>query len=413
MNGDFRLKIELFLSEPYHTSKAWGAFISTCALIGDNAVFLILILHLQMANTEYSSCCECPSCGEDYEAEDYIKSRTKHIDCEECAEKMPAMIIEYIEEIPEDMDIRYVESIHAYLDTRLLQAAGQGDIRNMEILLKSGVGINCVDPDRRRRPSNGYTPLICATVKNQIQAVQFLINWSTYVSQSEMSADFSKSNDRKLSDIASQPDDSNLSADSNQPEHKRSSVFIDHRCKQGRTALAYAARDSCMEIAQILLKSGADVESKDNSNCTPLILCFKREANTQMIKMLLDAGGDLRIADVDGPSALDMAILRSSATPEQLAFLYAAGSPIRSAEVKKNIKTEKYRDLIPQFYMEDQNPMLDLLSLCRKQIRTMLLSPTMGNKKYLNSTVVAQLPLPKLLQDIILFSVDIEGILES
>ena len=119
---------------------------------------------------------------------------------------------------------------------------------------------------------------------------------------------------------------------------------------------------------------------------------FTNKGQTQIIKILLDNGADLRIKSRGRLySVLDRAIVLHSGTEEQMTLLYASGATI-SLDIYKD-KT-KYSKIISQFILDDQEPMLDLLGLCRREIRVALLSPAWGNQKYLSSALVAQLPLP-------------------
>ncbi len=367
----------------------------------------------------------------------------------------------------------------------------------MEILLKAGVNINCVEED----DDAWLTPLTSATSNNQIEAVKLLIHWSAPVGQSDTRncpADLSQSHDTKCSVSVDKPDDTKCSVSIGKPDDTKCPVSIDKPAGNGWTALITAAHYNYKDIAHLLMKSGADVnytyrsrqpihyaaeqgntgiieillqagacvnaespgdgdtplilastgghthtvqfllsqgadvemedmsgnralhwaageghidtvaalievdtniDSMNNNMLTPLIFSCRNMGNIQIAKMLLEHGADVRF-DYNY-SALDGAILKSSRSPEQMAFLYAAGASICPRVLSR------YTAIIPQFIIDDHKPILNLLGLCRRKIRTVLLSPAWGNQKYLNSAVVAQLPLPKRLKESLLFDVDI------
>ncbi len=439
------------------------------------------------------------------------------LDCEECVNKAVA-----------DGTCKKCSNVRCpnydkSLDVLLVRAAESGKNKAMEMLLSAGVDINCVAPNSE---DEAWTPLTSAADCNQIEAVKLLINWATYVGQSntrECSADLSQSDSRDCSAPVSKRPDNRLSTcficqgqlgqclhtpidrPINQSNTREYSAFINKPNSLGRTALSIAACQNFREIAEILVKNGADLnyESDDEQrpihfaaflghpgiieillqagvsvnsrsvwngetplilaacgghaqtaqfliskgadmemqdsngnralhlaanlehvrtvatlikagaevNCenkdlyTPLISSFVNKGHNPIIKMLLKAGADVRMQSMRrSNSALDMAIVQRSGSAQQLALLYAAGTSI-CQEVKDDI--DQYSDTIPQFIIDDQEWLLDLLGLCRKKIRAVLLSPAWGNHKYLSSAVVAQLPLPQLLKEYLLFGLDV------
>lgn len=129
-------------------------------------------------------------------------------------------------------------------------------------------------------------------------------------------------------------------------------VDIDQRSIDGRTALYYASRVGNHGVVTALLERGADPLIADLNGSTPLIIathfghvrvveallahgcgdvnhrtfaggmsalhvaCW--EGNVNVVRLLLEAGGDLTSVDEDGRTPLDLAVLQESARVVQL-----------------------------------------------------------------------------------------------
>lgn len=85
------------------------------------------------------------------------------------------------------------------------------------------------------------------------------------------------------------------------------------RDKRGRSPLAVAAFCGCNDVVVFLLSRVIAVESSlhlnevDNNECTPLWLAA-RTGNLSMVKLLVDAGADVSLKNIDGMTPLDVAI---------------------------------------------------------------------------------------------------------
>jgi len=78
---------------------------------------------------------------------------------------------------------------------------------------------------------------------------------------------------------------------------------------QTNTALTFAARDGELEIAQILIDWGADVNWIDGEGVTPLILAsFK--GHREVVVLLLAHNADVTVQDQWQRTALDYALRR-------------------------------------------------------------------------------------------------------
>ena len=244
-------------------------------------------------------------------------------------------------------------------------AAQHGHTGIIELLLQGGAKGASVNTENSAKE----TPLILAARHGETQTVQFLLG---------------KGADVEIEDVA------------------------------GNRALHHAAESGHVDTMATLIRAGAKVNCQNRELNTPMIHHFIQNPNyrrimgeikTQIIKMLLSAGADMRIQSRGSlHSVLDTAIVQQSGNDQQLALLYTAGAPL--CQTVSN--ASEYREIIPQFILGDQEPMLDLQGLCRRKIRYLLLSPARGNHKNLNSTVVAKLPLPQSLTDFLLFNVNVK-----
>ncbi|MDQ7826900.1 MAG: ankyrin repeat domain-containing protein [Candidatus Eremiobacteraeota bacterium] len=83
------------------------------------------------------------------------------------------------------------------------------------------------------------------------------------------------------------------------------------------TPLHYAVTYRCRnEIVGLLIKKGANVNSRNAEGKTPLIL--SAECHNNLVRLLLDSGADARIADSHGTTPLHMAACRGSRETAEL-----------------------------------------------------------------------------------------------
>lgn len=88
------------------------------------------------------------------------------------------------------------------------------------------------------------------------------------------------SNDRKLA--------AQMLADNRERLQEKSSV--------GETALHYLAIENDLEGVTFLISQGAEVDSRDNSNCTPLMHAAQL-GNDEMCLLLMEHGADVNAID--------------------------------------------------------------------------------------------------------------------
>lgn len=95
----------------------------------------------------------------------------------------------------------------------------------------------------------------------------------------------------------------------------RRGIDLNHQDRYGHTALHYlCAKPNCIELAEMILKAGADQNLKNEKNMTPL---YSMTANTNgnyrdtgvkydMMELLLKYGADIHI-DRNGKTPADIA----------------------------------------------------------------------------------------------------------
>ena len=83
-------------------------------------------------------------------------------------------------------------------------------------------------------------------------------------------------------------------------------VFLDCKCREGRTPLMTAARKNHAEIVEQLLLQGADSNSKDAAGYTTLHHAVV-DRNVEITRILLQSGADPNLTDNKGKTALHLA----------------------------------------------------------------------------------------------------------
>ena len=155
-------------------------------------------------------------------------------------------------------------------DQLLVFSAAFGKDSEVKRFLKLGVDVNATN-------RGGFTPLMAAVCQGRTSTVKLLLDAGAAV-------DFRSTN---TWDVVS-----------------------------GKTALMEAALFGEIEIGELLLKAGADVNAKDSMGYTPLITAANR-GKPETIKMLLRYGAD-KTTKVTGMGAIDLAILHKYQTVVEL-----------------------------------------------------------------------------------------------
>lgn len=75
---------------------------------------------------------------------------------------------------------------------------------------------------------------------------------------------------------------------------------------EGYTPLIIAAKEGYLDIVQVLISSGADIEAAEETGMTSL-MAAAREGHVEIVRVLLDAGAKWNTTTVAGITALDIA----------------------------------------------------------------------------------------------------------
>lgn len=90
--------------------------------------------------------------------------------------------------------------------------------------------------------------------------------------------------------------------------HAAASLVVAEHRWDSKTALHLACFGDHLEVAQLLLKSGANVAAVDWFKRTPLHdACMKSDSSLKMVRLLLDNGADTETKDNDGWTPLHFA----------------------------------------------------------------------------------------------------------
>ena len=106
-------------------------------------------------------------------------------------------------------------------------------------------------------------------------------------------------------------------------QSEQSKQLVNTANEWGATPLHYACHSRAGEIADMLLKGGADINAKDQQGMTPLMVAASAGA-TDLLYMLLERNAQMDIADNDGRTALMYAVVHSEDMCVSLLLEYGA-----------------------------------------------------------------------------------------
>lgn len=164
----------------------------------------------------------------------------------------------------------------------LREAAVEGHIRQLEIIIAAGVDIN--EPS----PSCGGTALMAAISGRKTECVKFLLNNKA---------------------------DPNI------------------KNNEGLNALYHAAKLNDVDCVEMLVKVGADINvltMKNSFAKTPLMVASFFGSN-KVVKALVDLGADLNIISGDGKSATEIAEIMGNRTAIHIIRTASSDNEIKSA----------------------------------------------------------------------------------
>ena len=149
----------------------------------------------------------------------------------------------------------------------LMEAAFTGNLEEVRRLVLDGTRVDVIDEERR-------TPLMFAAFNGHAPVAEYLLD---------------------------------------------AGAEIDTKDSSGRTALMYAASGPFVETVGLLLKRGAEVNVQGTLEGFTPLMTAAAEGLTDVVRLLLGAGADRDIKDVDGDTALSFA--RQNGHAEVLALL--------------------------------------------------------------------------------------------
>ncbi|WP_082913106.1 ankyrin repeat domain-containing protein [Polynucleobacter wuianus] len=166
------------------------------------------------------------------------------------------------------------------------KAAKFDDLSEVKALLAAGVSPNTVD-------SKGDPMLLIAIRDKSTKVTEYLLK------------------DKKIDvDLSNKYGETPLmmaSIDGDLPVVKtlvqQNKAKLDHI---GWTPLHYACAKGQLQVAQFLVSSGADVNSRSPNGTTPLMMAAQA-GNEELIKFLLDNGADIRMRNSHGFSVIEVA----------------------------------------------------------------------------------------------------------
>jgi len=166
------------------------------------------------------------------------------------------------------------------------KAAVFDDLSEVKSLISQGVSPNTKDP-------KGNPMLIVAIKDKSYKVVDYLLN--------------NKDIDVNLTNNAEESPLMIASIEGDLPVVKQ--LAINKKAEinpKGWTPLHYACTRGNLDVAAFLLANGAQVNALSPNHTTPLMMAVS-SGNEQVVKLLLDNGADLKIRNIYGMSAIDVA----------------------------------------------------------------------------------------------------------
>ena len=219
-----------------------------------------------------------------------------------------------------DRSLRDPGTVSAETTTLLYQAAGTGDIKQLQSLISSGADVNV-------KNEYGYTPLHRAAEHGYKAVVELLIANGANVNAKDKAKQtplhralrWGQSNVAELL-MAKGADVNAKDRNASTPLHYATSwghyniaklliatgADVDAKRENGETPLHYAARGGHVNVAELLIANGAGINAKDEDGATPIHVAARR-GHTDVVKLLLATGADVNAKTKKGQTALDCA----------------------------------------------------------------------------------------------------------
>ena len=179
-------------------------------------------------------------------------------------------------------------------EARLISAAQRGDLRSVESLLGRGASVDA-------RDENGRTALVAAAYENQVDVARVLVEAGASVNakdETEQSAYLIST-----SEVGDDPRLLGLTL--------RNGANVKSLDSYKGTGLIRAAERGHVRIVEELLKTNIDVDHVNELGWTALleaiILGDGGPRHTQVVRLLVEAGADVNLADNEGVTPLEHA----------------------------------------------------------------------------------------------------------
>jgi ankyrin repeat protein len=204
--------------------------------------------------------------------------------------------------------------------TPFTAAARYGHIGVMQLLMKKGVGIDETN-------SINWTALLFAARSCRVEAVRFLIAEGADVNANDnfgrtvlmyAASPFRQGDDPFNKEVPEKEDcldilrlliasGANINERAIDDNNSVIAIRVIDYDEKGFTALMYAARGGRIEIAGLLLDSGADINFKSDDGIDALLIAV-REGDSEMVELLIDRGADINTKDANGRTPLIYAV---------------------------------------------------------------------------------------------------------
>ena len=209
------------------------------------------------------------------------------------AEDVSEDCVDIVEEIDGEMFLVGQECPENHPHSLLFQAVIDGDIDAVNALIAEGVNPNIQDRD-------GFTPLDLAALFGRVDILKALIaagaDAEAYHVFDLINAGATLSVEDALFFI-------NAGGD------------IDATDGNGRSFLHYAVYDNRIDLVNVLIDAGADLNIKEDEFGRTPLHAAAGFGYTDIVRALIDAGANLNIQDDDGVTALDLAIGGFTSSP--------------------------------------------------------------------------------------------------
>lgn len=214
-----------------------------------------------------------------------------------------------------------VNAQNAYGASAMSEAALLGDVKLLALLLEAGADVESPNAD-------GMTALMVLSRSNNVEAAKLLLKHGADVNareqwkgQTAVMWAAAQAQPEMLAVLLEAGGDPNVRSIPNNRERLISAERrFQWRAAGGFTPLAYAAREGCLKCARLLVEAGANIDIGDVENVTPLNLAIMNH-RFDTAKYLIEAGANLDKWSLRGEnpvySAVDMNTLPHGGHPDR------------------------------------------------------------------------------------------------